>query len=142
MVCQLLDVPPTGWTHRIGCLAAASGAFWPILWSGKSRFWLAIVTSNFGMVLLPIAYLTFFLMMNSKSLLKDDLPTGGKRIAMNVAMAMATGAAMLASGWVVWNKTQWYGVGGVAALVVLTVVVHFKRDPNGCMFEIVDADRP
>jgi len=142
VVCEILDVPPTGWTHRIGCLAAASGAFWPILWSGKARFWLAIVTSNFGMVLLPIAYLTFFLMMNSKSLLKDDLPTGGKRIAMNVAMAMATGAAMLASGWVVWNKTQWYGVGGVAALVVLTVVVHFKRDPNGYMFEIVDADRP
>jgi len=130
VVCEVLDVPPTGWTHRLGCLAAATGVLWPILWTGKARFWLAIVTSNFGMVLLPIAYLSFLLMLNSRSLLGSDLPQGGKRLAMNVAMSIATAAAIFASGWVVWNKTEWYGVGGVAALVALAVVVHLARRPK------------
>ena len=100
---------------------------WPILWSGKARFWLAVVTSNFGMVLLPIAYLTFLLMMNSKILLKDDLPTGRSRILINLVMGLATGSAMIASGWVVWNKTEWYGVGGIAALILLVVAAHFVK---------------
>jgi len=86
------------------------------------------VTSNFGMVLLPIAYLTFLLMMNSKTLLGDDLPTGLNRVLVNLVMGLATGAAMFASGWVVWNKTGWYGAGGIAALVVLVVVAHLVKD--------------
>jgi Mn2+/Fe2+ NRAMP family transporter len=128
VVCEVLNVPPTGWVHRIGCLAAGTGILWPILWSGKAKFWLAIVTSNFGMVLLPIAYLTFLLMMNSKTLLGDDLPTGLNRVLVNLVMGLATGAAMFASGWVVWNKTGWYGAGGIAALVVLVVVAHLVKD--------------
>ena len=127
VVCEVLNVPPTGWVHRIGCLAAGTGILWPFLWSGKAKFWLAIVTSNFGMVLLPIAYLTFLLMMNSKTLLGDDLPTGLNRVLVNLVMGLATGAAMFASGWVVWNKTEWYGVGGIAALVALVVIVHLMK---------------
>jgi len=127
VVCEILNVPPTGWVHRIGCLAAGTGILWPVLWSGKAKFWLAIVTSNFGMVLLPIAYLTFLLMMNSKTLLGDDLPRGSSRVLVNLVMGLATGAAMFASGWVVWNKTGWYGAGSIAALVVLVVVTHLLK---------------
>ena len=127
VVCEILNVPPTGWVHRIGCLAAGTGILWPVLWSGKAKFWLAIVTSNFGMVLLPIAYLTFLLMMNSKTLLGDDLPRGSSRVLVNLVMGLATGAAMFASGWVVWNKTGWYGAGSIAALVVLVVVTRLLK---------------
>ena len=46
------------------------GFLW--LWSNSdAKFWLAVPTSNFGMALLPIAYITFFLMMNSRALLGD-----------------------------------------------------------------------
>ncbi len=42
----------------------------------RAKFWLPIIASSFGMMLLPIAYITFFLMMNSKRILGDEKPTG------------------------------------------------------------------
>ena len=72
-------------------------------------------------------WLTFLLMMNARTLLGDDLPTGRTRVLVNLVMGLATGAAMFASGWVVWNKTGWYGAGSIAALVVLVVVTHLLK---------------
>lgn len=103
-VCEIFNVPTQGWTFRLGCMAAATGVLWPILWSGEARFWLAIVASNFGMVLLPIAYWTFFFMMNSEKLLGKEKPTGASLMTWNGLMLIAALAATLASGYVVWSK--------------------------------------
>ena len=62
-------------------------------------------TSVFGLVLLPIAYLTFLLLINQRSLLGDAMPRGFKRFAANVVMTIATAVAMFASGWAVWAKS-------------------------------------
>ena len=70
-------------------VAGLSGASWVWLWSGGAKFWLAIFASTFGMMLLPIAYITFFLMMNSKRILGDEMPTGFRRWASNIAMAIS-----------------------------------------------------
>ena len=51
----------------------ANSALAPFIWVGKAKFWLAVPTSVFGMTLIPIAYCNFFLMMNSKSLLGENL---------------------------------------------------------------------
>ena len=75
VVCEVLDVPTSGWVHRIGCTAAMTGVLWPVFWADDgSRFWLAIVTSVFGFTLLPIAYVTFYLLPNQGSLLGDNMP--------------------------------------------------------------------
>lgn len=103
-ICEIFNVPTEGWTFRLGCMAAASGVLWPILWDGDAKFWLAIVASNFGMVLLPIAYWTFFFMMNSERLLGKEKPTGASLITWNTLMLIAALAATLASGYVVWSK--------------------------------------
>ena len=50
-------------------IAGVIGAFGPYLWSGKAQFYLAVPTSVFGLSLLPFAYITFFLLMNQRSLL-------------------------------------------------------------------------
>ena len=82
----------------IGCLVAGlSGASWLYLWQGESRFWLTIFASNFGMMLLPIAYVTFFLMMNNKRILGDEKPTGGRMLVWNVLMAVAVIGAIVAA---------------------------------------------
>src|SRR5690606_7575370 len=70
VVCELRGVPPTGRAYRLGTLAAAVGALGPFVWS-EAAFYLAVPTSVFGMALLPIAYWTFFLMMNSRRLLGE-----------------------------------------------------------------------
>ncbi|MEZ6050581.1 MAG: divalent metal cation transporter [Planctomycetaceae bacterium] len=90
VICEMLGLPSTGPVHRVGCyLAGVSG---PFIWS-KAGFWLAVPTSMFGMCLLPIAYFAFLFMMNSKSLLGNAMPTGGKRLWWNILMLIATGMA-------------------------------------------------
>ncbi|MEE8452320.1 MAG: divalent metal cation transporter [Thermoguttaceae bacterium] len=125
VICEMLGLPPTGWPNRIGTLAAATGVLGPFLWSGTTRFWLAVPTSVFGMVLLPIAYITFFCMMNSKNLLGDNMPRGGRRVAWNTSMGIAAAAALSASVYMVWVKTQYYGLAGVGAFLALVLFVHF-----------------
>jgi len=125
VICEMLGLPPTGWPNRIGTLAAATGVLGPFLWSGDTRFWLAVPTSVFGMILLPIAYITFFCMMNSKNLLGDEMPRGGRRVAWNTGMGIAVAAAGSASVYMVWVKAQYYGLAGVGAFLALVLIVHF-----------------
>lgn len=74
-----------------------SGASWTWLWAGGAKIWLAIFASTFGMMLLPIAYVTFFLMMNSHRILGDEMPRGGRRWGWNVAMGVAVAGAIAAA---------------------------------------------
>ncbi|MAE76861.1 MAG: hypothetical protein CMJ85_08345, partial [Planctomycetes bacterium] len=77
--------------------------------------------------LVPIAYRSFFLMMNNRGLLGDDLPRGGARVAWNSLMLVAAGAATVASVWVIWSKSGWMGISAIAGFLLLAVVVHFAR---------------
>ncbi len=91
----------------IGCLVAgSSGAMWWYLWGGEAKFWLAIFASNFGMMLLPIAYITFFLMMNSKRILGDEKPTGGRMLVWNILMLIAVAGATVAAISAIWNSAS------------------------------------
>ena len=89
----------------VGCLVAGfSGASWWYLWEGESRFWLTIFASNFGMMLLPIAYVTFFLMMNNKRILGDEKPTGQRMLVWNVLMLFAVIGAIVAAVSAIYGK--------------------------------------
>ena len=132
-VCEMIGIPASGIQHRIwSLLPGITGALgFLFLWGdGKARFWLAVPTSVFGMVLLPIAYLTFFLMMNNRRMLGEHLPQGGRRNLVNAAMCVALAAATVGAGWSIWSKTQWYGVGGVVVFLLLAGVVHVVRGGN------------
>ncbi|HCO23894.1 MAG TPA: hypothetical protein DIT97_12895, partial [Gimesia maris] len=93
-----------------------------------AKAWLAVPTSMFGMVLLPIAYATFFFMMNSPKILGERMPTGGKRVAWNLAMGIST---LLATFGCVWSiKSSAFATYGFVALGVfigLAIIVHFIR---------------
>ena len=142
-ICELLGLPSQGIVYRVGCaLPGISGAMgFLFLWGeAEARFWLAVPTSVFGMVLLPIAYITFFLMMNNRNLLGEHLPRGGNRVCLNVLMLIALAAATVGASWSIWGRTQpipgtdimvrWVGIGVVVAFVALAIVVHFVRSPN------------
>ena len=124
--CELLGRPPRGWTQKIGCLMVSVGALGPFFWK-DAKLWLAIPTSVFAMVLLPIAYFAFFLLMNQKSFLGENMPIGVKRILWNVLMALAAGAASFGCVWSLWSKLQWLGIGLLVGFIVLCVIVHFLR---------------
>jgi len=125
-LCELLGKPPSGWFQRYGSLMVSVGALGPFFWKDAAPY-LAIPTSVFAMVLLPIAYFAFFLLMNQKSFMGKNMPVGGKRILWNVLMTLAAGAAAFGSVWSLWSKLQWTGIGLLIAFIGLCVVVHFLR---------------
>ncbi len=129
-VTEMLGAEIGGMKHKIGSiLPGITGALgFLFLWGdADAKFWLAVPTSVFGMVLLPIAYITFFLMINSKSLMGDAMPQGNKRIVLNIAMLVALAAATVGAGWSVWSKVQWVGVAAVGVFFLAAVVAHFLR---------------
>ena len=58
-------------------------------------------------------------MMNSKSMLGDALPKGGKRVALNIAMGVALVASLIGALWSIWSKLQWLGIGIFAGFILL-----------------------
>ncbi|NOY42591.1 MAG: divalent metal cation transporter [Planctomycetes bacterium] len=139
-VCEMAGRPSTGWLYRFGCLlpglSGALGAL--LLWSGKANFYLAVPTSRFGMVLLPIAYIAFFYLMNSRRLLGEEMPTGLSRIVWNILMGIAITLAVIGAAVSILNDiTQIPGttifvrhlaIGLVAGFLALGTIVHFIRN--------------
>jgi Mn2+/Fe2+ NRAMP family transporter len=126
VICEILGKEPQGWLYRLGCLIPGLGFLGPFFWK-QAAFWLAVPTSIFGMVLLPIAYFTFFFVMNQKSLLGDDMPRGRRRVIWNVLMLVASGLAAFGSVWSIWSKLHFTGIGIIVGFIVLALIVHIIR---------------
>lgn len=138
---EALGVKTSGTMHRVGSyLPAFTGAFgFLFLWSAvpDAKFWLAVPTSRVGMILLPVAYITFFLMMNNKKLMGDNMLQGGKKIAVNIVMIAAILVATFGCAISLWEtnmpipgtnqRVRPYLMGFVAAFALLAVVVQIMR---------------
>ena len=102
VVCEIFKYPLGGIQFKLGAMLASTGVLWPVLWTGASKAYLAVPAFVFGYTLVPVAFLAFFLMMNSPKLLGDALPAGRKRITWNVLMGFTlavTGTASIATAW-------------------------------------------
>jgi len=126
VVCEMLGLEQGGWPHRVGSLLPAVGVLGPFFWT-QAAPWLAVPTSKFAMVLIPIAYFTFFLFMNQKKFLGDNMPTGGKRVVWNLLMVLSVSLATLGSLWSLWSWKQWTGIAVFAGFIVLALFVHLLR---------------
>lgn len=138
-VCEALECPSTGWLYRLSCLLPGlSGALGALfLWSGKASFYLAVPTSRFGMVLLPIAYLAFFFLMNNRQLLGEAMPSGVSRVLWNLLMAIGVALATVGAVISILNDTsqipgttiyvRHIAMGLAFGLLVLAVIIHLKR---------------
>ncbi|TWT29475.1 divalent metal cation transporter [Blastopirellula retiformator] len=124
---EMLGAKAGGAPHVIGCIVAGlAGASWVVAWTGEARIWLAIAASSFAILLLPIAYTTFFLMMNSKRILGDQKPTGISMVAWNVLMVAAVVGAFGAAGQSLWGKwTDKNPANALATNVVLSLAVAY-----------------
>ncbi len=126
-ICEVMGVPHKGKPFILGALLAGLGVLGPFVW-GDAAFWLAIPTSIFGFTLIPVAYLSFFLLMNSKKVLGRERPLGGFRLIWNAGMLFALAIMGTAAVYVAWNK-KWGDVAfGKYALIiygVMLVIGHF-----------------
>ena len=131
-ICEIANRELGGGTHVIGCLIAGiTGALWPLFWAGDSKVYLAIIASSFGMMLLPIAYVTFFMMMNSTKLLGDDKPKGLNRMVWNVLMGLSVAGAIVAATSAIQSKLDDATAGPIvitmAVVFVIAVIIGFVR---------------
>jgi hypothetical protein len=128
-----------GATHVAGCLVAGiSGAAWPLVWSGGSKIWLAVFVSTFAFLLLPIAYCTFMMMMNSQRILGDQMPRGLRRLVWNTLMGISVVAVVAAALTTITDKVfdpanplpGKIALGVLIVYVVLVVIGFFLRPPQ------------
>ena len=120
--CEMLGKPGDRTIHLVGAaVAGIAGFMGPLfIWQNAGPK-LAIPTSVIGGSLIPIAYFTFLLLMNSKKTLGDNLPQGRSKLVWNILMGTATTIATVGTITVLRNK-ETPGMIGIAFLVILFVV--------------------
>ena len=126
--CEMLGKKQGGRLHVVGCLiAGAVGASWWLVWDGDAKMWLAILVSAFGMMLLPIAYTTFMLMMNSTKILGSEKPQGKRLLIWNVLMGFSVLGAIAAAVTAIYDKASHPIAGkvviGVGVIFLVAIVV-------------------
>ncbi|MEM8947108.1 MAG: divalent metal cation transporter [Planctomycetota bacterium] len=130
VVCEVCNVPPKGWTFRLGCMISAVGVLWPLFWAGGAKAWMTVVAGVFGSMLIPIAYVTFYFLMNQETLMGDERPKGAKRLFWNICMAFAALAATGAGVSAVYKRGGTMGLVFVVAYIALVLFVQMSRRPN------------
>ena len=129
---EMFGSPDSRVTFIVGCIVAGlAGEGWIFLWSGDARIWLVIIASTFGSMLLPIAYITFFLMMNSKRILGDEKPKGFSMVVWNALMLFAVIGSIVAAVVAIMGKAKgdnpyiFYFIVGLAVVYGIAVLIGF-----------------
>jgi Mn2+/Fe2+ NRAMP family transporter len=129
---EIFGRPGDRTVHMIGCAVSGLGGFaGAFLWGNPdARAALAVPTSVLGGSMIPIAYFTFLLLMNSRTLLGANLPTGGRRFVWNALMIAATGIATYGSVWVLASKGTpgKIGIAILATLFLLGTIGFFRKN--------------
>ena len=127
-VCEIMGKAHQGPPFLFGAAIAGLGVLGPFVWS-DAAFWLAVPTSILGFTLIPVAYLCFFLLINSKSILGRERPEGIKRITGNILMLSALLIMGSAAFYVAWQKT-WDGfpIGKIILITfgIMLLIGHFS----------------
>jgi hypothetical protein len=87
-VCEMFGVEPGGLRYKLACLIPAPAFLGVILWKHLGT-WIALPTFAVCTFMLPIPYIGWLLLNNSKKFLGDDMPSGRKRVMANIAMIAA-----------------------------------------------------
>mgnify|MGYP000919806170 CR=1 FL=1 len=98
---ELCGGRPNGLAYKIGLMIPGLGMFSPLVF-GKLEMWLMVPISVFCFFFIPIAYITFAILMNSRRFLGDDRPKGLNRLFWNLGMALAIAVVTFGGGYKVY----------------------------------------
>lgn len=86
--CELFNITPGGWKYKFATLVPVPGILGTIFWADMGT-WIAIPTSAICLIMLPIAYIGFFLLNNNEKYLAEEKPRGKKALIWNIGMIFA-----------------------------------------------------
>jgi Mn2+/Fe2+ NRAMP family transporter len=86
--CELFNVEPETWKYRLACLVPAPAMVGVVLWQYIGP-WIAVVTSAVCGIMLPIAFIGFFILNNSSRYLGENKPKGTKALIWNIVMIIS-----------------------------------------------------
>ena len=127
-VCEVLGKPHKGPVFLGGAMIAGLGVLGPFVW-GDHGFWLAVPTSIIGFTLIPVAYLSFFLLINNRKILGKQRPAGAGRFIWNLGLLIALAVMGSAAFLTAWNKTlEGFPVGRYALIGfgILLICGHYS----------------
>jgi hypothetical protein len=135
--CVAFNRPYTSWTHRIGAIIPAiTGAFGPFYWGQLTAATdVATITAAVGMILLPVAYITFILLINNRKVMGEDKPAGGKAALLNAVLIFTVTLVSIGAVRELWKKLEWGGIalmiGFLLVAALWPVVFGRKERPEG-----------
>jgi hypothetical protein len=123
--CEFLNKPHEGKWFKIGSLFPVTGVLAPFFWANQP--WLVVPVSVFAFLLIPLAYVSFFALMNQKSLLGADMPTGVRRVVWNLLMGIALLIIVPSSLYMLYVRYNLWGLLAAGAFLLLAGGVHLYR---------------
>lgn len=126
VICEIMKVSYSSWYFRFGMLIPGIGVLGPFFWD-QAFFWLAIPTSVITLMLLPIAYVAFFLMLNNKAIMGEHMPKGNKRLAWNMLMIPIILLVGTASFYMLWQYAGFWGLGALGAFLVAIGIAEWQK---------------
>jgi manganese transport protein len=93
-VCEMFGLEYTPRRYRLFTLVPAVGVFGVMI---QSPIWLPVLASAIAFTMLPIAYITFFVLNNKRSYLGEAVGRGWKRTVVNVILFIAVAMALVGS---------------------------------------------
>jgi manganese transport protein len=83
---EMLNFEFHGLAYRISTMVANIGIFGAFF---KLPLWLPVIVSSFNLVMMPVAYIGFFVLQNKKSYLGNDVSRGTKGMIWNIILIIA-----------------------------------------------------
>ncbi len=103
VVCELFGWDAQGPRFRWACLVPAPAMFGVVLWETMGT-WVALPAFTIGLIMLPIAYVSWFVLQNSDGLLGEHRPRGVSAVRWNVAMSIAVAVTLVSVAYTLWTR--------------------------------------
>ena len=103
VVCELFGWDAQGPRFKWACLVPAPAMAGVVLWETMGT-WVALPAFTIGLVMLPIAYVSWFVLQNSERLLGEHRPRGASAVRWNVAMTVAVSVTLVSVAYTLWTR--------------------------------------
>jgi len=101
--CEMFGVEPGGRNYKLACLIPAPAFLGVVLWTSMGT-WIALPTSAFCLLMLPIPYIGWFALNNSKRCLGNDRPCGARALVWNIAMLFSVVVTCTSVFYLIYTK--------------------------------------